>query len=238
MPDVIDLAGAAAQQRDPEMGLRSVGALREAIESLEAAHVSRAVRAGWSWSRIARALGVTKQAAHKKHANKAKAPPSDVDMHRLLVEPAARRAVFLARHEADSYRASAVGTGHLLLGLMRLGEGPAAEALGSLDLSLAAIRDQVAEFADRSTGNGGPPPATRRRRSGKRRAARLPLSRRARQALEQAMREVVFRGDRRLGPEHLLFALLRDESAGSVRVLAGLGVSPQDADAALDRALS
>src|SRR3954469_4379394 len=105
MSDVIDLAGAAAQQRDPDAGLRSVVALRDATESLEATHVSAALRAGWSWSRIARALGVTKQAAHKKHANRPRKRLSAVEMHRLLIEPSARRAVFLGRHEADSYRA-------------------------------------------------------------------------------------------------------------------------------------
>jgi biotin operon repressor len=37
---------------------------------LEAADVERAMRAGWSWSRVAEALGVTRQAVHKKHAKR------------------------------------------------------------------------------------------------------------------------------------------------------------------------
>jgi hypothetical protein len=237
MPDVIDLAGAAAQQRDPETGLRSVAALRDATESLEAAHVSVALRAGWSWSRIAGALGVSKQAAHKKHARRPRKPLSDVEVHQLAVAPPARRVVFLARHEADSYRAEAVGTEHLLLGILRLGEGPAAEALGSLDLPLDGVRAQVVEFADGPPGEKRPRKASRRRRAGRRRAARLPLSRRAREALEQAMREVVRLGDRQLGPEHLLLALLRDESAGALRVLAGLGLSAGAVEKAVEAAL-
>jgi ATP-dependent Clp protease ATP-binding subunit ClpA len=224
MPDVIDLAGAAAQQRNPDTGLRSVAALRDAIESLEAAHVSSALREGWSWSRIARALGVSKQAAHKKHADRPRRALSDVETHQLAVAPPARRVVSLARLEADSSYAEAVGTEHLLLGVMRLGDGPAVEVLGSLGLSLATLRDQIVAFAD----------TPRRRRSARRRAARLPVSRRAREALEQAMREVVRLGDRRLGPEHLLLAVLRDESAGSVRVLAGLGLSTQAVEDALE----
>jgi ATP-dependent Clp protease ATP-binding subunit ClpA len=234
MPDVIDLAGAAAQQRNPDTGLRSVAALREAIETLEAAHVSSALREGWSWSRIARALGVSKQAAHKKHADRPRRARSDVETHQLAVAPPARRVVSLARLEADSCYAEAVGTEHLLLGVMRLGEGPAVEVLGSLGLSLADVRQQVIAFADTAPGNGSARGGPARRRAAKRRAARLPVSRRAREALEQAMREVVRLGHRRLGPEHILLALLRDESAGSVRVLAGLGVSAQAVEAALE----
>src|SRR4051794_5323688 len=154
MPDVIDLAGAAAQQRDPDTGLRSVVALRESVEALEAAHVSAALRAGWSWSRIARRLGVSKQAAHRKHAKRPRKRLSEVETHQLLVASAARRAVFLARHEADSYRAPAVGTEHLLLGILRLGEGVAWQALESLDVSLGSARAQVAALADTSAGNG------------------------------------------------------------------------------------
>jgi ATP-dependent Clp protease ATP-binding subunit ClpA len=227
MPDVIDLAGAAAQQRNPDTGLRSVAALRESIETLEAAHVSSALRAGWSWSRIARALGVSKQAAHKKHADRPRRALSDVETHQLAVAPPARRAVSLARHEADSCYAEAMGTEHLLLGILRQGEGPAAEALASLDLSLEGARGQVVAFAE----------IPRRRRSARRRAARLPVSHRGREALEQAMREVVRLGDRRLGPEHLLLAVLRDENAGSVRVLAGLGLSTQAVEDALESRL-
>jgi len=237
MPDVIDLAGAAVQPRDPDTGLRSVAALREEVESLEAAHVSRALRSGWSWSRIARALGVTKQAAHKKHARRPRSAPSEVEAHRRLITPAARRAVFLARHEADAYRAGAVGTEHLLLGVLRMGEEPVAGALSSLDLSLAAVRAQVAELTDASSGDGRRGRASRRRRSAKRRAARLPLSGRAREALEQAMRELVVLGHRRLGPEHLLLALLRAQDSGAIRVLAGLGLSAEEVEDALAGAL-
>jgi hypothetical protein len=51
------------------------------------------------------------------------------------------------------------------------------------------------------------------------------------------LREVVRLGDRRLGPEHLLLAVLRDENAGSVRVLAGLGLSTQAVEDALESRL-
>jgi predicted ArsR family transcriptional regulator len=42
-------------------------ALREMTDLLEDASVEQAVRAGWTWSQVAEALGVTRQAVHKKH---------------------------------------------------------------------------------------------------------------------------------------------------------------------------
>jgi DNA invertase Pin-like site-specific DNA recombinase len=59
---------AAAGDRDPRTGLRAVAALRRLLEQLERAQVRNARAAGWSWSEIAIELGVTRQAAHKKHA--------------------------------------------------------------------------------------------------------------------------------------------------------------------------
>lgn len=61
------LAGAAGS-KDPAVGLRAVAALRTLLETLEALQVENARGAGWSWEQIAIALGVTKQAVHKKHA--------------------------------------------------------------------------------------------------------------------------------------------------------------------------
>ncbi len=56
--------------QDPRDGLAAVVALRELVARLEAAEVERAVRAGWTWGRIAEALGVTRQAVHKKYAKR------------------------------------------------------------------------------------------------------------------------------------------------------------------------
>jgi hypothetical protein len=51
----------------PADGLAAVLALREMADLLEDASVERAIREGWSWAQIAEALGVTRQAVHKKH---------------------------------------------------------------------------------------------------------------------------------------------------------------------------
>lgn len=56
-----------AASPDPEVGLRAVRALRDLAERLERLQVRSARTAGWSWQTIAAALGVTRQAVHKKH---------------------------------------------------------------------------------------------------------------------------------------------------------------------------
>ena len=52
------------------MGLRAVAVLRQLVERLEALQVDSARRSGWSWEEIGRALGVSKQAVHKKHGRR------------------------------------------------------------------------------------------------------------------------------------------------------------------------
>ena len=51
----------------PADGLAAVVALRELADRMEDAEVERAMREGWSWTEVAQALGVSRQAVHKKH---------------------------------------------------------------------------------------------------------------------------------------------------------------------------
>jgi hypothetical protein len=53
---------------DPADALAAVGALRRLADRVEDAAVERALRDGWTWAQVAEALGVTRQAVHKKHA--------------------------------------------------------------------------------------------------------------------------------------------------------------------------
>lgn len=53
---------------NPEEALAAVVALRHMAEQLEKKAVKEAIAQGWSWSQVAEALGVSKQAAHKRHA--------------------------------------------------------------------------------------------------------------------------------------------------------------------------
>jgi DNA-directed RNA polymerase specialized sigma24 family protein len=56
--------------QDPADGLAAVVALRRLADLLEAAQVEHALRDGWSWTEVAEALGVTRQAVHKKYAKR------------------------------------------------------------------------------------------------------------------------------------------------------------------------
>ncbi|MEU1311599.1 helix-turn-helix domain-containing protein [Streptomyces cinnamoneus] len=60
----------AAMNPDPQVGLRAVAALRRLVERLEELQVAGARRQGWSWEEIGAALGVSRQAVHKKHARR------------------------------------------------------------------------------------------------------------------------------------------------------------------------
>ena len=54
---------------DPAEALAAVVSLRRLAEQLERAAVARAIAEGWTWAQVAEALGVTRQAAHKRHAH-------------------------------------------------------------------------------------------------------------------------------------------------------------------------
>ena len=66
MTDAVTLA-AAAGDKDPRTGLRAVAALRKLVDQLERAQVLAARSQGLSWAEVASELGVTRQAAFKKH---------------------------------------------------------------------------------------------------------------------------------------------------------------------------
>ncbi len=67
--ETTELAEGAASH-DPDMGLRSVAALRALTERLEVLQVDNARALGWSWQEIAARLGVTKQTVHRKHGRR------------------------------------------------------------------------------------------------------------------------------------------------------------------------
>ena len=64
MTDTSAVPGLGAD--DPAVGLRAAVALRRLADDVEATHVAEARRRGWSWEQVGDALGISKQAAHKK----------------------------------------------------------------------------------------------------------------------------------------------------------------------------
>jgi hypothetical protein len=69
MTQATELADATAS-RDPAVGLAAVASLRALLETLEELQVENARERGWSWQQIADALGVSRQAVHKKHGGR------------------------------------------------------------------------------------------------------------------------------------------------------------------------
>lgn len=64
------IAAAATDTSNPKSGLRAVASLRLLADTLELQQVEAALRSGMNWQDIADALGVTRQAAHKKHSKR------------------------------------------------------------------------------------------------------------------------------------------------------------------------
>ena len=64
------IAAAASDTADPRAGLRAVASLRTLTDRLELRQVEAALRAGMTWQTIADALGVSRQAVHKKYAKR------------------------------------------------------------------------------------------------------------------------------------------------------------------------
>jgi len=120
----------------------------------------------------------------------------------------ARRVVVLAQEEARTLDHGYIGTEHLLLGLIREGEGVAARALVSLGISLEAVREQVGQIIGRGQ---QPPPG------------HIPFTPRAKKVLELALREAQQLGHDYIGTEHLLLGLIREGSGVAAQVLVRLG---------------
>src|SRR5213592_156111 len=120
----------------------------------------------------------------------------------------ARRVVVLAQEEARMLNHNYIGTEHILLGLIREGEGVAAKALESLGISQEAVRRQVGEI----TGQGQQPPS-----------GHIPFTPRAKKVLELSLREALQLGHNYIGTEHILLGLIREGDGVAAQVLVKLG---------------
>src|ERR687897_1514278 len=146
---LLDLTQRATRPDSPIEGLRAVSELRSGLERLEADYVQEAVRSGLPWSRVAEALGVSRQAAHKRHSRRPKpGPPKTSNGQRartpvMMLGAGARRVVRFAREECESLGHPGVGSEHLLLGILRCREGVAVHALQDLGVSLTVARSHV-----------------------------------------------------------------------------------------------
>jgi ATP-dependent Clp protease ATP-binding subunit ClpC len=120
----------------------------------------------------------------------------------------ARRVVALAQEEARMLKHNRIGTEHILLGLIQVDDGVAAESLESLGISLAAVREQVEEIIGH--GRWAPP-------------VNIPYAPQAKKVLDMSLREALALGHHTIGTEHILLGLIREGESPAAQVLATLG---------------
>ena len=122
----------------------------------------------------------------------------------------ARRVIVLAQEEARALQHNYIGTEHLLLGLIREGEGVAAKALASKGVTLDDTRKQVEEMIGK--GNASP-------------NGHIPFTPHARQVLELSLREALQLGHSYIGTEHILLGLIHEGEGVGTQVLIKMDVN-------------
>jgi hypothetical protein len=123
----------------------------------------------------------------------------------------ARQVVVLAQDEARRLDHNYIGTEHILLGLIREGDGVAARALESLGIGLDIVRQQVEEIIGR--GQQAP-------------SGHIPFTPRTKKVLELSLREAQQLGHDYIGTEHILLGLVREGDGVAAQVLVTLGADP------------
>ena len=122
----------------------------------------------------------------------------------------ARRVIVLAQEEARTLQHNYIGTEHLLLGLIREGDGVAAKALASKGVTLDDTRKQVEEMIGK--GNATP-------------NGHIPFTPHARQVLELSLREALQLGHSYIGTEHILLGLIHEGEGVGTQVLIKMDVN-------------
>ncbi len=125
----------------------------------------------------------------------------------------ARKVLSLAQEEAQRFQHNYIGTEHLLLGLIREGEGVAGKVLTSLDVDLEKVRKAVEDIighGDRIV------------------LGEIGLTPRAKKVLELAVDEARLLNHDYIGTEHLLLGLLREGEGIGAGVLESFGLSLQE----------
>jgi ATP-dependent Clp protease ATP-binding subunit ClpC len=125
----------------------------------------------------------------KKHLAKWKA-------QQKVFTPRALQVFGLARQEADRLKHDYIGTEHLLLGLIKLGNGVATNVLKNLDLNLESVRLEIENRAGFGSGKN---------------IGHIPYTPRVKRVLETAKKEADTLGHTYIGTEHLLLGLLNEQ---------------------------
>jgi len=230
--------------------------LEETTDALLGHFVDRCRRDGRSWTEISAALGVTKQAVHKRFATAiathvAAANPSPTferftDRARHVMAQSSMAAVALG----DDF----VGTEHLLLALFSEPEGLAGRALAAMDVTEEKVRAAIRAAGDRTpeaeepTGSMAESPASSAQAPGSSAQApapdgkpagtagsgtRPPFSVPAKRVLRDALAVALEFGHNYIGTEHILLGLYRDSDNLAAQILTQAGAPEASARAHL-----
>jgi ATP-dependent Clp protease ATP-binding subunit ClpC len=126
--------------------------------------------------------------------------------------PRGQQVLALARQEAERFNHHYVGTEHLLLGLIKLGQGVAVNVLQRMGLDLEGVRMEVEKLV-------GPHPETKM-------VGNIPYTPRVKKVLVLAGKEAKALNHSYVGTEHILLGLLREGEGIAARVLKSLEVDP------------
>ncbi|MBO0823744.1 MAG: hypothetical protein J2P27_07770 [Actinobacteria bacterium] len=256
LQELIDTVRQDAGTDDP-IGQLAVAAaaastLEQTTDALLGHFVDRCRRTGRSWSEISAALGVTKQAVHKRFAGPLAERLTGTD------EPTFSRFTLRARNVLAAAQGAAaandhqwVGTEHLLLALYSEPDGIAAKVLAAMQIGSeqveAALRAAWARPTAPRAQTPTPPGASDDRDTageGREHSAatpetgRLPLSPHARSALVAAVAVALELGHNYIGTEHILLALYREPDSLAARVLTELGADATEAEVRIRELLS
>ncbi len=135
-------------------------------------------------------------------------------MNEMFTE-AARKAIEYARDEAARLKHDYIGTEHLLLGLIRLGEGRAVDVINNLGMELTDLKNSIEEVVQPSGGTMT--------------MGQLPLTARAKKTLEISGQEARALKSKDIDTEHILLALLKDEEGVASQVLSTYDIDYKEA---------
>ena len=136
----------------------------------------------------------------------------------------ARRVMNLAQDEARGLGRMFVGTEHLLLALIKEGEGVAAQALAKLDVT---YDETIATIRGLSKDDGEPVPG-----------GHIPFTPRAKRVLEDSYREMMSHGQTYIATEHLLLGIVSEGNGRAMETLGRMGVSGDAVRNAVDELIS
>jgi hypothetical protein len=181
---------------------KTVNDLEQVGDALLGHFVNQCRQSGHSWSEISRALGVSKQAAHKRFT-------SDPPTFERFTE---RAQSVLINSESEAHRLGHgfVGTEHILLALFDVPGGLAMRVLDEVGISKSMVEEQVLALIKRTSASEG---------------GCLPFTPRAKSVLSESVAVALDLGHNYIGTEHLLLGLFVDENSVAAKVLQQLGTS-------------